>query len=336
MNPAFRNLTIAAAFALTLAAAAGANLPSGPAAAASAIDARSEALSLVTDLRGALDGYVVRLGSASANAGRLSVSGSIKNRDLLAAELVAVANGIEGLDAKLKVLDARIAALSTVAPTRKTSPAADSAKSGPASSGALRVACEVSDRAVGEAEAVTYSAVVTGGVTPYSYLWSGAFEGNAPTQKITFIDAGTYRETLTVTDKRGKKISDDCPRVDVGAEFSAGSVASPARAKKASIAISSPARGAKIKAGNPATIAWKQLGLAQTDPVDIYLNVGSDGVTYFIASAVGSLDSERGSHVWSSAGTVAKTSVPYGSYTLNVCTLDNLVCDETSVTLQRP
>lgn len=336
MNPTRPTLALAvAAVALLVSAAAGSEISAGPAAAGSSLDAKSEALALVTDLRNALDGYVVRLGSASGNVTRLSSSSSAKTREAIAAELLSISSGIEALDTKLKVLDARVASLSSTA-TSKTTTSATTAASAGSTSGNFRVTCEVTDRTVGEAETVEYSAVVSGGSKPYSYEWSGAFEGNGSTQKVSFVDVGTYRETLVVTDKKNKKLSDECPKVDVDKSFANGADGTAERAKNASITITAPTAGAKITTSTLATISWKHAGLASSDLVDIYLTGGGDGVTYYVASTLEKGDSKKGSFVWPSAGTVATAFVPYGTYTLKVCTSDNEICGATSVTLQRP
>lgn len=336
MNPNRPTLALAiSAVALLVSAAASSEISAGPAAAAASLDAKSEALALVTDLRNALDGYAVRVGSAAGSVSRLSVSGSAKTQDAIVAELLSVSRGIEALDVKLKVLDARVTSLSSAAASKTTTSATAAATSG-STSGSFRVTCEVTDRTVGETETVEYSAVVSGGSKPYSYEWSGAFGGNGSTQKVSYVDAGTYRETLAVTDKKGRKLSDDCPKVDVDDAYANGADGTAERAENASITITTPTVGAKIKTSAAATIGWKYAGLASSDLVDIYLTGAADGTTYYIASTLEKGDGKKGSFVWPSAGTVATAFVPYGAYTLKVCTSDSEVCGATSITLQRP
>lgn len=331
---------LAVAALVALAASVGARLGPGPAAVAASTDAKSEATALVNDVRDALDDIAARAASASADIGRLSVSGSsAKSRDALEDEMRAIARATEALDAKLRALDLRVSSL--VAPT-STKVAAASGAASPtvvtgSPSGSLTVACDVSDRTVGEGKTVTYTALVSGGVAPYSYTWSGSFSGNSPTQRATLLDPGAYKESVSVKDKKGKTAKDDCPKVEADRRFADGIDDDGAeRAKSASISLVAPASGAKLKVGTTTPITWKTSGLVSTDRLDVYLSGGANGVTYHIASSVEKGADGRGTYVWPSAGTVANAFVPYGEYRLSVCTTDDEICAATKVTISRP
>jgi hypothetical protein len=317
-----------------LAAAALVVLASSSSAPASAADAKSEALSIINDLRGSLDGIADRAKAAAKRAGELQVGGSERSRNVLEAEVEALAYDIAGLDEKLKILDLRVSALSA-APSKRATSTPARPKSPPSASGSLRVTCEVSDRTVGVGESVTYSAVVSGGAEPYTYAWTGAFRGNGSTQKASFVSAGTFKEKVSVTDKNRKTVSDDCPVVDVDDGFGDGVNDDRAsRARNAKLSILAPKSSARLVAGTAGTIEWKSTGLASGDRLDIFLTRGD--VFYYVATSLEKGKSGSDSYVWPSVGALAAEFVPYGEYTLKVCTTDGEICGATKVVVAKP
>jgi hypothetical protein len=330
-----------AAAVAAIALVAVATAPSAP---ASAADAKSEALALINDLRGSLETLAETAESAATRVASLSVSGgSSKNKTVAEAEIKALAADIAALDTKLRALDAKVSSLTASKTTKTTT--GSSSSSGSASSGSsssssgtgFRVTCEVSDRTAGVGDSVTYTAVVSGGTKPYSYSWTGAFEGNGSSQKASFLDPGTYREKVTVTDKGKKVASDDCPKVEIDDTFSDGVDDDAAdRAKNAKLVLSEPVANAKLTAGKSATIRWKATGLASSDQLDVYLEDATAENVYYIATSLDKGADGKGSYTWPSAGTVASAFVPYGAYTLRVCTVDGEVCAAGKVTIVKP
>lgn len=316
-----------------------------PSAPASAADAKSEALALINDLRGSLETLAETAEGAASRVASLSVSGSSgKNKAVAEAEVKALAADIAALDTKLRALDAKVSLLAVSKTTKSAT--GSSSSSGTSSSGSsstasggsgLRVTCEVSDRTIGVGDSVTYSATVTGGTKPYSYSWTGSFEGNGSSQKASFLDPGTYRQKITVTDKGKKAASDDCPKVEVDDTFSDGVDDDAAdRAKNAKLVLSEPTANAKLAAGVAATIRWKGTGLASSDRLDVYLEDATSENVYYIATSLDKGADGKGSYTWPSAGTVASAFVPYGAYTLRVCTVDGEVCAAGKVTIVKP
>lgn len=329
--------TLAATFLFSVVA-----LPVEPAFAVDKVDAKSEAQALVNDLLSVIEKLVVRAESASIGVGGLAINGSTRERDKLKAEIMSLGADLSKLDTKLRVLDLRLGSLevstSTKATAAKTTSkkaaAAKKATTTPVVGGPLRVTCEVSDRTIGPGEIVTYTAEVSGGATPYSYSWTGAFTGNSSSQQATLLDKGSYKEQLTVTDKDKKTATDECPRVDVDSRFASGAGDVAARTKNAKISILEPDSSARFTAGKVATVRWKTAGLATADRLDVFLS-SAEGKIYYLVSTVEQGEDGVGSFVWPSAGTIGSGFVPYGAYTLRVCTTDEEVCGATKVTLAR-
>lgn len=326
-----RHLTLALSAAVIFAAAAGASI-SAP---ASAADARAEALSLIRDVKVTLETISGRARAASADIAALSVSGGTRQRDRLSAEVENLVGEIGLLDAKLDVLTARVGSLS--APSRAAS-SARATSSAPrasraSSSGPLEVSCEVSSREVPGGSQVEYSSVVSGGVEPYAYSWSGSFRGNAESQMLTFVDRGTYREKVSVTDARGKVAADDCPKVTVTSNAAGALPGEYARSKAPKISVIEPAASVRWVSGKPGAVRWKFSGLASYDRLNVFLSEGGDGKTYYLASSVAQDPSGQGSYTWPSAGAIAGETVPAGTYFLRVCTTDDQVCDAAQVIL---
>jgi hypothetical protein len=320
-----------------LAAAALVTLANSSSAPVSAADAKSEALSIINDVRDSLDDLAARAKAAAKRAGELSVSGTTRNRDIVETELEALADDLAELDVTLRTLDLRVSSLSATSTKKTTTATSTSTKTTASSSGGLRVVCEVSDRTVGVGESVTYEAVVSGGTKPYTYAWTGSFKGNGSTQKASFADAGTFREKITVTDKGRKVASDDCPVVDVDEGFDDGVDDDKAtRAKNPKISLILPKSNARLTAGTAGTFEWKATGLASNDQLDIFL-VG-EKTFYYVATSLekGTSGSGSGSYVWPSIGALASDFVPYGEYTLKVCTTDGEVCAATRVVIAKP
>jgi large subunit ribosomal protein L7/L12 len=323
---------------LALAAAAGAASQGSPAAAAAALSSsdKAQAQALVSDLRDALDAIGDRATDVADTLANLKVeSGSRASRDKARAEVRAIAADLSSLDTNLKALDLRVATL-VPGPKRATGTASATVDVALNRGTGFRVTCDVGDRTVGRGDPVLFSALATGGATPYAYKWTGAFSGNASSQKASFVAKGSYRETVTVTDKNGKKAADDCPKVEVDDAFDADTDDGGDRAKNAKISVIAPAAGARLAVGTSTAITWKTAGLASRDLLDVTLSDGDDGVTYYVASSVGKGDGGAGSLTWRSVGTVASAFLPIDTYTLRVCTTDGEVCGAAKVNLVRP
>jgi hypothetical protein len=325
-------------FAIAGAASLGSYAVSSPAAVAGALSTdKAEAQALVSDLRDAIDSLNARATDVADVLSKLKVdSDSRTARERARAEAKSIAADLASLDANLRALDLRIAALSPGA-KRATGTALSSKVDVAATSGTgFRVVCDLSDRTVGAGDPVTFKALVSGGTLPYAYSWSGAFEGNAQSQKASFVRASTYWEKVTVTDKKGKKVSDDCPKLEVSNTYSDDEEDDiGARAVNSTLSILQPVAGARLTVGTSTTIGWKSAGLASGDSLDITLSGGEDGVTYFVASSLPKGNEGRGSFTWRSVGTVASDFIPNGTYTLRVCTVDEEVCGAAKVSLVR-
>ena len=77
------------------------------------------------------------------------------------------------------------------------------------------VQCVVSDTSVDEGDYVTFTAEVSGNTSPYTYDWNGDVNSTSKSVKTRFND-GSYDVSVTVKDKNGKSITDDCATVNVG------------------------------------------------------------------------------------------------------------------------
>ncbi len=79
------------------------------------------------------------------------------------------------------------------------------------------VQCVVSDTSVEEGDYVTFTAEVSGNTSPYTYDWSGDVDSSSQSVRARFND-GTYNASVTVRDKNGRSITDDCATVRVEAD----------------------------------------------------------------------------------------------------------------------
>ena len=76
------------------------------------------------------------------------------------------------------------------------------------------VQCVVSDTSVEEGDYVTFTAEVSGNTSPYTYDWNGDVNSSSKSVRARFND-GSYDVSVTVKDKNGKSITDDCATVRV-------------------------------------------------------------------------------------------------------------------------
>jgi len=74
----------------------------------------------------------------------------------------------------------------------------------------LNVSCSASPNPAQINQTVTFTANVSGGISPYSYSWSGAVSGNSSAVSKTFNSAGTYTAYLTVYDNASQSKSTSC------------------------------------------------------------------------------------------------------------------------------
>jgi hypothetical protein len=79
----------------------------------------------------------------------------------------------------------------------------------------LNVACNVSRTNISRGQRVVYTAVVSGGRSPYTYYWSGPFQSNDSLVDITYNLVGRYNASITVRDSNGQTGSANCPVVVV-------------------------------------------------------------------------------------------------------------------------
>jgi len=74
----------------------------------------------------------------------------------------------------------------------------------------LNASCYASPNPAQVNQVVTFTANVSGGVSPYSYSWSGAVSGNSQSVTKTFSNSGTYTAYLTVTDSASQTKTTSC------------------------------------------------------------------------------------------------------------------------------
>ncbi|MGC8880816.1 MAG: PKD domain-containing protein [Minisyncoccia bacterium] len=74
----------------------------------------------------------------------------------------------------------------------------------------LNVSCSASPNPSQVGQTVTFTANVSGGISPYSYYWSGAVSGSSSSVSKSFNSAGTYTAYLTVTDSASQSKSTFC------------------------------------------------------------------------------------------------------------------------------
>ena len=74
----------------------------------------------------------------------------------------------------------------------------------------LDVVCRVSDSNIEAGDAVTFTAIVDGGDSPYRYDWSGDANGSSRSTTERFNREGRYVVTITVRDDDGNRASDNC------------------------------------------------------------------------------------------------------------------------------
>lgn len=74
----------------------------------------------------------------------------------------------------------------------------------------FNVSCGVSTASALVGEEVSWSAVASGGTTPYSYIWSGAFSKIGADNSFAFTSTGTKTAMITVSDKLGRVARATC------------------------------------------------------------------------------------------------------------------------------
>ena len=74
----------------------------------------------------------------------------------------------------------------------------------------LNVSCSASPNPAQINQNVTFTANVSGGVSPYSYSWSGAVTGSGNPKTTSFSNSGTKTAYLTVTDNASQTKSTSC------------------------------------------------------------------------------------------------------------------------------
>jgi hypothetical protein len=72
------------------------------------------------------------------------------------------------------------------------------------------VTCSPSSSNVDVGQTVTWSSAVTGGTSPFAYLWGGAATGSGSTSQTTYQTTGTKTANITVTDANDTSKSNDC------------------------------------------------------------------------------------------------------------------------------
>ena len=94
---------------------------------------------------------------------------------------------------------------------------------------ALSVSCTVAPDKISKNESATWTAVPSGGTSPYTYSWSGHAEilgKTGVTEEVIYPNDGTYNATVTVTDSAGNsETSAQCTNgVDTGIKVGGGDV----------------------------------------------------------------------------------------------------------------
>lgn len=74
----------------------------------------------------------------------------------------------------------------------------------------INTACATSPTSPKIGEAVTFSSAASGGVTPYTYSWSGAVSGTGQSIVTSFTTAGTKTATVTAVDFAGRSAQSSC------------------------------------------------------------------------------------------------------------------------------
>lgn len=86
----------------------------------------------------------------------------------------------------------------------------------------LDVMCVVSDTNVNPGDTVDFSAEVTGGTEPYSFVWSGDFEDEGQNLSLSFSETGNYSAQVIATDGALNTVTASCDTVSVEESSSNG------------------------------------------------------------------------------------------------------------------
>ncbi|HEY4507538.1 MAG TPA: hypothetical protein VJJ47_01505 [Candidatus Paceibacterota bacterium] len=253
---------------------------------------------------------------------KLKIAGSTDDRAEIAADVRELKAKLENAQASIVDLKGKINNLRLV---RQSSAANNEAD-------LLQVSCTISNLRPKVGDTVTYEAdVEAGSAKGATYNWTGDFTGVSKIEKFYFTGTGTFDARVTVKNQKGEAAFADCPKVVV-APNPPGSAGSGTRATGAAVTVVGPADGASLKIGKEATISWKHRGLNQGERLNISLR-GAAGVQYFVRTSQPQGANGVGSYIWASVGTAPNAFVPAGSYTLQVCTDDGVLCGVSSVKL---
>lgn len=281
------------------------------------------------DVIGAADQIVTTLNTLIADQGdiadrveKLKVAGSTKEQLAIAADARELKAKLQNIQGAVTDLQDKINSLKL---NRASTKPIDEATQ-------LQASCKISSARPRVGDTVTYEAVINAGSSKgATYKWGGDFSGVNKAESFYFTSAGSFNAYVVVKNQKGESYNAACPQVVV-APGAPGAGQGVTRATGAAITVIGPADGATLKIGTQANISWKHRGLNSSERLNISLR-GAAGTSYFIKTSQAQGDNGAGSYVWADVGTAPNAFVPAGSYVMQVCTDDGVICGVSSVTV---